>query len=156
MITPNLYHVTIEFPTDFFLSRFLKTSWLTNSWYYTLKFLTWFHNPTQWISLLQQEKSKWPHPQTCWIEVHRSTLRNKSVKQAFAHLFFIFIFHRPFKASADNLVMSFPQAAVYKTHSYSLYENPLDNLPDLRTLQKTVCLKNNIIPNEIWPKKNKS
>jgi hypothetical protein len=48
--------------------------------------------------------------------------------------------------------MSFPQATVYKTHPYSLYEHPLENLPDLRTLQKTVCLKNNIIPDEIWPK----
>jgi len=45
----------------------------------------WFHNPTQWISLLQQEKSKWSYPQTCWIEVHCSTLCNKSVKQAFSH-----------------------------------------------------------------------
>ncbi|XP_034895763.2 G-type lectin S-receptor-like serine/threonine-protein kinase At4g27290 [Populus alba] len=59
---------------------------------------------------------------------------------------------KPFKASADNLVMSFPQAELYKTHTYSLYENPLDNLPELRTLQKTVCLKNNIIPDEVWPK----
>ena len=58
----------------------------------------------------------------------------------------------PFKASVDNLVMSFPQAAVYKTHPYSLYENLLDNLSDLKTLQKTVCLKNNIIPDEVWPK----
>jgi hypothetical protein len=49
--------------------------------------------------------------------------------------------------------MSFPQAAVYKTHPYSLYENPFDYLPDIRTLQKIVCLKNNIIPDEIWPKK---
>jgi hypothetical protein len=48
--------------------------------------------------------------------------------------------------------MSFSQATVYKTHPYSLYENPLDNLPDIRTLKKTVCLKNNIIPDEIWPK----
>jgi hypothetical protein len=50
--------------------------------------------------------------------------------------------------------MSFSQAAVYKTHPYSLYENPLENLPDIRTLKKTVCLKNNIIPDEIWPKKH--
>jgi hypothetical protein len=48
--------------------------------------------------------------------------------------------------------MSFSQATVYKTHPYSLYENPLDNLPDIRTLQKTVCLKNNIILDEMWPK----
>jgi hypothetical protein len=48
--------------------------------------------------------------------------------------------------------MSFPQATVYKTHLYSLYEHLLDNLPELRTLQKTVCLKNNIIPDEIWLK----
>ena len=48
--------------------------------------------------------------------------------------------------------MSFPQAELYKTHTYSLYENPLDNLPELRTLQKTMCLKNNIIPDEVWPK----
>jgi len=48
--------------------------------------------------------------------------------------------------------MSFPQAAIYKTHTYSLYESPLDNLPELRTLQKTMCLKNNIIPDEVWPK----
>ena len=43
----HLYHVAVEFPTDYFLSRFLKTSWPTDSWYYTLRFLTWFHNPTQ-------------------------------------------------------------------------------------------------------------
>jgi len=49
--------------------------------------------------------------------------------------------------------MSFSQAAIYKTHPYSLYENPLDYLSDIRTLQKIVCLKNNIIPDEIWPKK---
>jgi hypothetical protein len=48
--------------------------------------------------------------------------------------------------------MSFPQAAIYKTHTYSLYESPLDNLPELRTLQKIVYLKNNIIPDEVWPK----
>jgi len=48
--------------------------------------------------------------------------------------------------------MSFPQAALYKTHTYSLYESPLDNLPELRTLQKIMCLKNNIIPDEVWPK----
>jgi hypothetical protein len=42
----HLYHVTIEFPIDFFLSRFLRTSWPADFWYYTLKFLTWFHNPT--------------------------------------------------------------------------------------------------------------
>ena len=48
--------------------------------------------------------------------------------------------------------MSFPQAVIYKTHTYSLYENPLDNLPELRTLQKIVCLKNNIIPDEVWLK----
>ena len=47
--------------------------------------------------------------------------------------------------------MSFSQAALYNTHSYSLYDNPLTNLL-IRTLQKTVCLKNNIIPDEIWPK----
>jgi hypothetical protein len=34
-----------------------------------------------------------------------------------------------------------------------MYENPLDNLPDLKALQKTVCLKNNNIPDEIWPKR---
>jgi hypothetical protein len=83
--------------------------------------------------------------------IQRNTLCNKSVKQAFAHLFFVFLFHRPFKASTDNLVMSFPQATLYNTHSYSLYDNPLTNLL-IRTLQKTVCLKNNIIPDEIWPK----
>ena len=94
----------------------------------TGEILTWFYNPTQWISLLKHEKSKFPHPQTCWIEVHRSLRYNKPVKQAFAHLFFIFTFHMPFKASVDNLVMSFPQAAIYKTLTYSLYENPLDNL----------------------------
>ena len=44
--------------------------------------------------------------------------------------------------------MSFSQAAIYKTHTYSLY----DNLPELRTLQKIVYLKNNIIPDEVWPK----
>ena len=148
----HLYHIAIEFPTDFFLSRFLQTSWSADFWYYTLKFLTWFHNPTQWVSLLQWEKSKFPHPQTCWIEIHRSLRCNKSVKQAFAHLFSIFTFRRPFKASADNPIMSFPQAAIYKTHPYSLYENPLDNLPELRTLQKTMCLKNNIILDEVWPK----
>jgi hypothetical protein len=148
----HLYHIAIEFPTDCFLSSLLRTSWPADSWYYTLKFLTWFHNPTQWISLLQHKKSKWPHPQPCWIEVHRNASQNKSVKQAFAHLFLIFIFHRPFKASTDNLVMSFPQATVYKSHLYSLYEHLLDNLPELRTLQKTVCLKNNIIPDEIWLK----
>jgi hypothetical protein len=48
--------------------------------------------------------------------------------------------------------MSFPQATIYKTHPYSLYEHPLENLSELRTLQKTVCLKNNIIPDEIWYK----
>jgi len=48
--------------------------------------------------------------------------------------------------------MSFPQATIYKTHPYSLYEHPLENLMELRTLQKPVYLKNNIIPNEIWPK----
>jgi hypothetical protein len=48
--------------------------------------------------------------------------------------------------------MSFPQATIYKTHTSSLYESPFDNLPELRTLQKTVCLKNNIIPDEVWPK----
>jgi len=48
--------------------------------------------------------------------------------------------------------MSFPQATIYKTHPYSLYEHPLENLSELRTLQKTVCLKNNIIPDEIWLK----
>jgi len=130
----HLYHIAIEFPTYFFLSIFLRTSWLTDSWNYTRKFLTWFYNPTQWISLLQQEKSKLPNAQTCWIEVHRNTLRNKSVKQAFAHLFFVFLFHMPFKASADNLIMSFSQAAVYNTHPYSLYDNPLTNLQDIRTL----------------------
>ena len=49
--------------------------------------------------------------------------------------------------------MIFPQAAICKTHPYSLYENPLDNLTKLRTLQKTVCLKNNIIPDEVWLKR---
>jgi len=58
----HLYHIAIEFPTDCFLSSLLKTSWPADSWYYILKFLTWFHNPTQWISILQHEKSKWPHP----------------------------------------------------------------------------------------------
>ncbi|KAF9660642.1 hypothetical protein SADUNF_SadunfUnG0000200 [Salix dunnii] len=56
---------------------------------------------------------------------------------------------KPFKASTDNLVMSFPQATFYKTHPYSLYEQPLTNLPELRNMQKTVCLKNNIIPDEL-------
>ena len=28
----------------------------------------------------------------------------------------------------------------------------MDNLLELRTLQKTMCLKNNIIPDEVWPK----
>jgi len=54
----HLYHIAIEFPTDCFLSSLLRTSWPADSWYYTLKFLTWFHNPTQWISLLQHKKSK--------------------------------------------------------------------------------------------------
>jgi len=49
--------------------------------------------------------------------------------------------------------MSFSQATIYKTHPYSLYEHPIENLSELRTLQKTVCLKNNIIPDEIWPKR---
>ena len=109
-MSPILYCYRVSI--DFFLSRFLKTSWSADSWNYTIKFLTWFYNPTQWISLLQQEKSKWPHAPTYWIEVHCSTLHNKSVKQAFAYLFSVFIFHRPFKASTDNLVMSFPQAAL--------------------------------------------
>ncbi|KAF9661074.1 hypothetical protein SADUNF_Sadunf19G0030000 [Salix dunnii] len=82
----HLYHIAIEFPTDFFLSSLLRTSWLADSWHYILKFLTWFHNPTQWISLLQHEKSQWPHPQPCWIEVYQSTSQAKSVKQAFQSL----------------------------------------------------------------------
>jgi len=61
----HLYHIAIEFPTDCFLSNLLRTSWPADFWYYILKFLTWFHNPTQWISILQHEKSKWPHPQPC-------------------------------------------------------------------------------------------
>jgi hypothetical protein len=44
--------------------------------------------------------------------------------------------------------MSFPHATIYKTHPYSLYEHPLEKLPELKTLQKTVCLKNNIIPDK--------
>jgi len=43
----HLYHIAIEFPTYFFLSIFLRTSWPADSWNYTRKFLTWFYNPTQ-------------------------------------------------------------------------------------------------------------
>ncbi|KAF9661199.1 hypothetical protein SADUNF_Sadunf19G0043100 [Salix dunnii] len=53
----------------------------------------------------------------------------------FCHLYHIAI--EPFKASTDNLVMSFPQATFYKTHPYSLYEQPLTSLQELRTMQKT-------------------
>jgi hypothetical protein len=36
----HLYHIAIEFLTDFFLSRFFRTSWSADSWNYTLNFLT--------------------------------------------------------------------------------------------------------------------
>jgi len=36
----HLYHIAIEFPTDYFLSSLLRSSWPADSWYYTLKFLT--------------------------------------------------------------------------------------------------------------------
>lgn len=126
------YHIAIQFPVHHMLkviSQFQSKP--TPELCPFMQFLTWFKTLSNWKSVFTHQLSRYRGSKTT--------------------VWSVMYFHKHHFIRADNLCYSKQEVTFHRSYSFDLIHNAFDHPVEVRSIERTLFEKNQMIPAEIWP-----